>query len=90
MEPSLRWAPDHRGLQRAWIVALIFSFILPGLGQYYAGQTRKGRNFIIIAIILFLTIFIEIGIILYPLFWLYSMVDTFLTVRKASSGLVPN
>jgi hypothetical protein len=37
-----------------------------------------------------LTLFIEIGIILYPIFWLYSMVDTFLTVRKVNAGLPPN
>ena len=72
------------------VLALILSFILPGLGQYYAGQTTKGRNYIIIAIVLFLTIFLEIGIILYPIFWLYSMVDTFLTVRRANSAPFAN
>jgi TM2 domain-containing membrane protein YozV len=82
--------PGPQGASKSIVVALVLSFILPGLGQYYAGQTRKGRNFVIIAIILFLTIFLEIGIILYPLFWLYSMVDTFLTVRKANSGSLPN
>lgn len=83
-------APGPQSTSKSMVVALVLSFILPGLGQYYAGQTRKGRNFIIIAIVLFLTIFLEIGIILYPLFWLYSMVDTFLTVRRANSGRVPN
>jgi len=82
-------APGPQAPSRSMVVALVLSFILPGLGQYYAGQKKKGRNFIIIAIVLFLTIFLEIGIILYPLFWLYSMVDTFMTVRKANSGLAP-
>jgi TM2 domain-containing membrane protein YozV len=82
--------PGPQGARKSMLVALILSFILPGLGQYYAGQTRKGRNYIIIAIILFLTILLEIGIILYPIFWLYSMVDTFLTVRKANSGSILN
>jgi TM2 domain-containing membrane protein YozV len=72
------------------LVALVLSFIFPGLGQYYSGQKRRGRRFIVVGIILLLTILFEIGVILYPIFWLYSMVDTFLTVRKVNAGLPPN
>lgn len=73
--------------RKSVLIALILSFIFPGLGQYYAGQKKKARRFIVIALVLALTILIEIGVILYPIFWLYSMVDTFLTVRKVNSGL---
>lgn len=34
------------------IVAAILSFILPGLGQILAGETKKGVIFIVIAIVL--------------------------------------
>jgi TM2 domain-containing membrane protein YozV len=71
-----------------WL-AIFLSFVFPGLGQYYVGQRRKGRWFIIIAVILALTVLVEIGVILYPLFWLYNMIDAFLTVRRANAGLPP-
>ena len=34
------------------ILAAILSFILPGIGQIYAGDTQKGIIFIVVAIVL--------------------------------------
>ncbi len=39
------------------ILAAILSFIIPGLGQAYAGDVKKGVIFIVIAIILFILAF---------------------------------
>ena len=38
------------------ILAAILSFILPGIGQIYAGDTQKGIIFIVVAIVLGLII----------------------------------
>ena len=36
------------------ILAAIISFIIPGIGQMYAGDIKRGLIFLVIAIILFL------------------------------------
>ena len=38
------------------ILAAILSFILPGIGQIYAGDTQKGIIFVVVAIVLGLII----------------------------------
>ena len=63
---------DENEQKKNPIVALILSFIFPGLGQIYIGQQQKGVLFVVIGICLVLMMYILIGIILYPLFWLYS------------------
>jgi TM2 domain-containing membrane protein YozV len=67
-------------------LALLLSFVFPGLGQYYSGEKKKGRLFIVVGIALALTTLVEVGLILYPLFWVYNMIDEFLVVRTASAG----
>lgn len=61
------------------IVAAILSFILPGLGQIIAGETKKGVIFIVIAIVLWAlllpTVFIS-GIILL-IFAIYAAYDAY-------------
>ena len=74
-------------------VAVILSFFVPGLGQIYNGQILKGVIFIIlhgisvvIAIILIVGgaftangTAILIGILLYPIFWVYNLYDAYNT-----------
>ena len=57
-----------------------------GLGQIYNGQIGKGIMFIIIGVILVLTMFILIGFILYPLFWIYNIYDAYNTAKKINAG----
>jgi len=71
------------------MLAIVLSFVFPGLGQYYVGQKKKGRAFIVIGIVLVLSVFVGIGVILYPLFWLFNMIDAFLTIRRVDAGLPP-
>ncbi|WP_462271837.1 hypothetical protein [Methanohalophilus sp.] len=73
---------DENEQKKNPIVALILSFIFPGLGQIYIGQQQKGVLFVVIGICLFLMIYILIGIVLYPLFWLYSMYDAYTSSTK--------
>lgn len=67
-------------------VAAILSFLINGLGQVYNGQIGRGIAFFIIGIILFLTIFVLIGVILYPLFWIYNVYDAYETANKINRG----
>ena len=54
------------------ILALILSFIIPGLGQIYVGNVKKGIIFLIIAVILYIFTGL-IGII----FAIYTMYDAY-------------
>jgi TM2 domain-containing membrane protein YozV len=83
MGPVLQAKPRN-----GWL-ALLLSFVFPGLGQYYMGQRTRGRWFIVIAAILAVTVLVGVGVILYTLFWLYNMIDAFQTVRKVKAGLPP-
>ena len=60
------------------ILAAILSFIIPGLGQFYAGDNDKGIKFLIIAIILWIATFLFIfaGIISF-IFGLYAAYDAY-------------
>lgn len=62
------------------ILSLILSFLLPGLGQIYNGQVRKGIIMIIGYILLSWTCLIPI------LMWLYGMYDGYTTAVKINSG----
>lgn len=77
-------------------VAVIASFFIPGLGQIYNGQILKGIFFILLhglsiligILLIFAGIFntngtpILIGIILYPIFWVYNLYDAYNTAER--------
>ncbi|ART78720.1 hypothetical protein B4U37_21655 (plasmid) [Sutcliffiella horikoshii] len=64
------------------LLGLILNLILPGLGQIYYGNTKKGIMLIFGYLISWVSILIVIGIILLPIIILYSLVDIALTHRK--------
>ncbi len=80
------------------IVAVIASFLIPGLGQIYNGEVRKGIGFLIIAII-FALIWLSLlqmqqphmtGAVLaaggaYVLLWIGSMYDAYKAAKKINS-----
>lgn len=69
-------------------VAAVLSFLFTGLGQIYNGQIGKGLIFVLIGIMLFITIFFLIGLVLYPIFWIYNIYDAYDTVKKINAGIV--
>lgn len=69
-------------------IAAILSFLYVGLGQIYNGQIAKGIIFIIIGVILVLTMFVLIGFILYPLFWIYNIYDAYNTAKKINASKI--
>ena len=80
------------------IIAVIASFIFPGLGQIYNGETRKGVGYIIMGVI-FVSIWIFlihdrhiIGPILVSgasiiLLWISNMYDAYKTAKEINSQI---
>jgi TM2 domain-containing membrane protein YozV/RNA polymerase subunit RPABC4/transcription elongation factor Spt4 len=68
-------------------IAAVLSFLFTGLGQIYNEQIGKGVTFIIIGIICALSIFVLIGIIAYPLFWIYNIYDAYRSAQRINAGL---
>jgi TM2 domain-containing membrane protein YozV len=69
-------------------VSAVLSFFFTGLGQIYNGQIGKGISFIVVGILLLLMVFIFIGFILYPLFWIYNIYDAYSTAKKINAGVI--
>ncbi|WP_026699662.1 hypothetical protein [Salibacterium aidingense] len=63
-------------------LAAVLSAIWCGLGQIYNGQIGKGVLFMIIQFINALLMFVLIGLITYPIFWIYGMVDAYKKAEK--------
>ncbi len=79
-------------------VAAIASFFIPGLGQIYSGEVRKGIGFLIIGVSFFsigLFMFLGhrmIGPLLvagaaYILFWIYNIYDAYKIAEPINSNL---
>ena len=65
------------------LIALILSFFIPGLGQFYTGQLTKAILLFVAAVIFGILCAILIGIPFYLIVWIYSMYDAY-TVAKQS------
>ncbi|MGA2572789.1 MAG: DUF6677 family protein [Candidatus Methanomethylicaceae archaeon] len=62
-------------------LALILSFLLPGLGQIYNGETDKGILMILGAIVCGILELFIIGIFLYLALWIYGMYNAYKTAE---------
>lgn len=58
-------------------LAVVLSVIMPGLGQIYNEQFLKGAVVFILALIAALLIVAGIGLILFPIVWVYSAWDAY-------------
>lgn len=67
-------------------LAAVLSFFFTGLGQIYNGQIGKGVLFMIVQTINFLLMFVIIGFITAPIFWIWGMVDAYKTAEKINKG----
>ncbi|WP_078592471.1 hypothetical protein [Evansella clarkii] len=63
-------------------VAAVLSALFTGIGQIYNGQIFKGIFFIIIQAINGLLMYVLIGFITYPIFWIYGMIDAYRSAEK--------
>lgn len=67
-------------------MAAVLSFLFCGLGQIYNGQIGKGIVFCIIGLIMGFSIFLLVGLVLYPIFWIYNIFDAYNTAKKINAG----
>ena len=58
-------------------IAAVLSFFITGLGQIYNGQILKGLLFMLIQALNGLLMFVLIGFVTFPLFWIYGMYDAY-------------
>jgi TM2 domain-containing membrane protein YozV len=68
-------------------VAALLSFFLPGLGQFYNGQTGKGLAFLLVTIFInFPLAFIGIGFLTGIATWIWAMVDAHQSAERINRG----
>jgi len=67
------------------LIAIILSFFIPGLGQFYTGQLLKAVLLFIAAVIFGGLSTILIGIPFYIIIWLYSMYDAYNAAKKSEN-----
>ncbi|HDR74008.1 MAG TPA: hypothetical protein ENN85_08900 [Methanoculleus sp.] len=64
------------------LLALVLSFFIPGLGQFYTGQLLKAVALFVLAAVFAALSSVVIGIPLYLIVWLYSMYDAYTAAQK--------
>ena len=68
-------------------VAAVLSALFPGLGQLYNRQLEKGIALVAAGMVAALSTIIVVGIVLYPVVWLYAIYDAYrVAERRESSG----
>ncbi|TAJ45494.1 DUF5683 domain-containing protein [Methanofollis fontis] len=65
------------------LIAVILSFFIPGLGQFYTGQLLKAVVLFVLAVIFGWFSTILIGIPFYLLVWVYSMYDAYTAAKES-------
>jgi TM2 domain-containing membrane protein YozV len=68
-------------------LAVLLSFLLPGLGQIYNDEAKKGVWFLIAAVVSSLMIIILIGLLTTPIIWIWSMVDAYQVADRKNRAL---
>lgn len=68
-------------------LALILSFLFPGLGQFYNGHSKKGIILIVAAIVSIILYIFLIGLILYFLVWVYGLYDAYKSAEAINNGM---
>jgi len=68
-------------------IATILSFFYMGLGQIYNGQIGKGIVFIILYGISVALMFVVIGFVTTPIFWIWGMVDANNSAKKINEKM---
>ena len=76
--------------QKSEALALILSLIIPGVGEMYAGKVGKGVIILLLAILSAALIMLLIGFIMYPIVWIYSMIDSYNLAKQYNAMLLQN
>ena len=76
--------------QKSEALALILSLIIPRVGEMYDGKIGKGVVILLLAIVSSVLMFVLIGFILYPIVWIYSMIDSYNLAKQYNAQLLQN
>jgi hypothetical protein len=80
--------------QTSPLIAMVLSFVCPGLGAAYNGQTTKALVYFAIFVGLFQMAVLTGGMPLFVLgfigMWLFAVLDSYRTARLLRSGVIPN
>ena len=71
-------------------VAAVLSALFPGLGQLYNRQLEKGIALIAAGVVAALSTIIVVGIVLYPVVWLYAIYDAYRVAERQGSTVSPD
>ena len=71
-------------------LAIVLSFLIPGVGEMYAGKVGKGVVILLLAIISAVLMIFIIGVFLYLIIWIYSMIDSYNLVKQYNIMLMQN
>lgn len=63
-------------------IAVVLSFFIPGLGQFYTGQLMKAILLFLAAVVFGALSTILIGIPFYLIIWIYSMFDAYNAAKE--------
>ncbi|MEC0228868.1 sugar ABC transporter permease [Paenibacillus alba] len=71
-------------MKKPWL-AVVLSIIYPGIGHLYLGHVRKGVILIILEFISILLASVIIGLIIYPIIWIYGIANAYhLSTRQVT------
>lgn len=75
----------RKGMQgKSVLVAVILSFLIPGLGDLYCGSWIKAVIFFVLNFISFMLVFVMgIGFFLYSLVWVCGLISAWLSAGKS-------
>lgn len=68
-------------------IAAIASFFWVGLGQIYNGELAKGFLFMVLQVLNCLLLFVVVGFLTVPAFWIYGIYDAYKTAEKLNKEI---
>ncbi|HTG69511.1 MAG TPA: DUF6677 family protein [Candidatus Udaeobacter sp.] len=70
-------------MKKPWL-AILLSVIYPGLGHLYLGHVKKGVVLLLLEFVSIMMMSLIIGIFVYPIVWIYAIINAYHLSTKAS------
>ncbi|MFC0213295.1 sugar ABC transporter permease [Paenibacillus chartarius] len=72
-------------MKKGWL-AVLLSFIYPGLGHLYVGNVKRGVWLLVLETVSILLIGFFVGVIMFPIIWIFAMVDAYRLTQAHNRG----
>lgn len=72
--------------EKSVLVSVILSVIIPGLGHFYLGLSRKGAMFLIAYVVSAILILLLIGFVLVFIIWIWALIDVIQSTNALNRG----